>query len=222
MTEIEFHNLALLADLSGALYIADYDTLLVADLHFEKGSSLARFGLVIPPYDTRSTLDVLEDCIERLTPRRLISLGDSFHDRDAPERLSDEDRRRINRLGEQLEMIWITGNHDPDLPDDLPGMVCEEITLGRLQLRHEPSRTADGEICGHLHPAATIRQRGRRLRRRCFAANKNRLFMPAFGAFTGGLSVKSNAYQPYWGERDFIVWMIGEKSLHRFPSRVLL
>jgi len=63
---IEFQSLELQPDLSGALYIADYDTLLVADLHFEKGSSLARFGVIIPPFDTRSTLNALEDVVARV------------------------------------------------------------------------------------------------------------------------------------------------------------
>ena len=33
--------------------------LLVADLHFEKGSSFALRGMMLPPYDTRETLKAL-------------------------------------------------------------------------------------------------------------------------------------------------------------------
>ncbi len=219
---IEFHTLQLLPDLSGALFIPEYDTLLVADLHFEKGSSLARFGVIIPPFDTRSTLDGLEDVVGRFKPKTLISLGDSFHDRDGPERLGKTERERIDAMAKQTDLLWITGNHDPDLPDDLPGEVAEQVALGPLTLRHEPTICADGEICGHLHPAAIIQQRGRRLRRRCFAANKRRIFMPAFGAYTGGLNVKDKAFEPYWKQRDFVVFMLGKTAIHRLPSRVLL
>lgn len=219
---IEFQSLQLQPDLSGALFVPDYDTLLVADLHFEKGSSLARFGVVVPPFDTRSTLDTLEEVVSRLKPKTLVSLGDSFHDRDGPQRLENDERKRIDRLTKQTDLLWITGNHDPELPDDLPGNVAEQITLGPLTLRHEPTLAAEGEICGHLHPAAIIKQRGRRVRRRCFAANKNRIFMPAFGAYTGGLNVKSDAYAPYWGKEGFVAFMIGKTAIHRIPSRVLL
>ena len=219
---IEFHSVELQPDLSGALYIPDYDTLLVADLHFEKGSSLARFGVVIPPFDTRSTLDALEEVVGRRKPKTLVSLGDSFHDCDGPQRLGTDELSRISALARKTDLLWITGNHDPLLPDELPGDVAEQITLGNLTLRHEPHLSADGEICGHLHPAAIVRQRGRRLRRRCFAANKDRLFMPAFGAYTGGLNVKSDVFAPYWGDREFVAFMLGKTAIHRFPSRVLL
>jgi len=219
---IEFYSLQLQPDLSGALYIPDYDTLLVADLHFEKGSSLARFGVVIPPFDTRSTLDALEDVVTRLKPQTLISLGDSFHDRGGPERLGADELARIAVLAAQTDLLWITGNHDPELPDELPGDVAEQITLGDLTLRHEPTLAAKGEICGHLHPAAIIKQRGRKVRRRCFALNKQRIFMPAFGAYTGGLNVKSDAYVPYWGGQGFVALMLGKTAIHQIPSRVLL
>ncbi len=219
---IEFQSLKLVPDPSGALYIPDYDILLVADLHFEKGSSLARFGVIIPPFDTRSTLDTLEDVVTRLKPKTLVSLGDSFHDRAGPQRLGSNEIERISALARQTQLLWITGNHDPDLPDDLPGDVAKQITVGNLTLRHEPTMDANGEICGHLHPAAIIKQRGRRVRRRCFAANQKRIFMPAFGAYTGGLNVKSDAFIPYWGKKEFVVFMLGKKTIHRIPSRALL
>ena len=193
----------------------------MADLHFEKGSSLARFGVIIPPFDTRSTLEALQSVVSRYQPETVISLGDSFHDRDAPHRLSDADRNTIRQIASQIDLLWITGNHDPVLPDDLPGRVASQIMLGPLTLCHEPSLDADGEICGHLHPAAIIQQRGRTIRRRCFAGNENRLFMPAFGAYTGGLNVTSPPYAPYWNDQPFHAWMIGKSAIHKFASSKL-
>ena len=218
---IGLKSINLQLDLSGGLYIPEYKALLVADLHFEKGSSLARFGVIIPPFDTRSTLETLQTVVSRYQPEILISLGDSFHDRDGPGRLRPEDRAVISDIATQTNLLWITGNHDPELPDNLPGKVATEISLGPLVLRHEPSLTADGEICGHLHPAAIIKQRGRTIRRRCFAGNKQRLFMPAFGAYTGGLNVTSAPFIPYWGEQAFSAWMIGKSGIHKFASSKL-
>ena len=218
---IRFQSIDLHPDLTGGLYIPDYKTLLVADLHFEKGSSLARFGIIIPPFDTRSTLEALQSVVSRYQPETLISLGDSFHDRDAPHRLSDDDRNTIRQIASQTDLLWITGNHDPVLPDDLPGRVASQIMLGPLTLCHEPSLDADGEICGHLHPAAIIQQRGRTIRRRCFAGNEKRLFMPAFGAYTGGLNVTSPPYAPYWNDQPFHAWMIGKSAIHKFASSKL-
>jgi hypothetical protein len=54
---------------SGALWLERESTLVVADLHFEKGSSYAaRFGQMLPPYDTRETLDRLDREIALLSP----------------------------------------------------------------------------------------------------------------------------------------------------------
>ncbi len=219
---IKFQTLELIPDLSGALFIPQYKALLVADLHFEKGSSLARFGVIIPPFDTRSTLDTLEEVVSRYQPEMLISLGDSFHDNDAPHRLNPQDLERILKLGERTDMAWITGNHDPLLPSFLPGHVADEICLGPLTLRHEPTLETDGEICGHLHPAAIVSHRGRRIKRRCFAGNHERLFMPAFGAYTGGLSVKDKPYAPYWNDQKFTAWLLGKTAVHRFASNKLI
>src|SRR5688500_17295907 len=163
-------DLDLEPDISGALYVPDYRTLLVADLHFEKGSSFAKRGLHIPPYDTRSTLTALETVIVRRKPLRLVSLGDSFHDARAGERLDEGDLARLRRLCETLDVCWLIGNHDPVLPRGLGGRIASEISLGPLTLRHLPrSRLgSEIEIAGHLHPVASISRRGRRITLRSF------------------------------------------------------
>jgi len=66
----------LIADNSGALYWPGEATLLVADLHLEKGSAHAERGSFLPPYDTRQTLMRLAEVIDRYEPARVIALGD--------------------------------------------------------------------------------------------------------------------------------------------------
>src|SRR4029450_8482542 len=104
LTRIPVGGLDFLADLTGALYAPDYRALLVADLHFEKGSSVARRGVHLPPYDTRSTLKTLMEAVERPRPQRLLALGDSFHDRAGPDRLDETDRAAIGTLGKAVEV----------------------------------------------------------------------------------------------------------------------
>jgi uncharacterized protein len=175
----------LVPDLTGALYMPDDRTLIAADLHFEKGSSRRANGVHLPPYDTRSTLTLLADAVARWRPQRLVLLGDSFHDERGPQRLDAADAAGIDALGQTTEIIWIAGNHDPVLDADLPGTVAHEMWLGPLVLRHEPCPGAVNEIAGHLHPVAAVQRRGRKLRRRCFAGNDERLILPAFGAYAG-------------------------------------
>ena len=95
-------------DLSGALYVPDFAALLVADLHLEKGSSLARRGVHLPPYDTRQSLRQLQVVIGNVKPRRLIFLGDSFHDGAARERIDESDLAGLRAITAACETIWIT------------------------------------------------------------------------------------------------------------------
>lgn len=219
-TKLALAGLDFVPDLSGALFIPDYDALLVADLHLEKGSSFVKRGLYVPPYDTRATLTILEGALLRLKPQRLIALGDSFHDTGAEKRIDAGDLARIRRVSEAIEVLWLTGNHDPRLPAGIGGRVLTEIALGPLTLRHLPKEHLEGEIeiAGHLHPVASITRRGRRVRSRSFVADGRRLIMPAFGAYTGGLDVSAPEISSLFAKEGFTAWMIGRSSIYGFSS----
>ncbi len=211
-----------LADNSGALYWPAESALIVADLHFEKGSSYARRGLMLPPYDTRETLSRLASTLDRYDPATVVCLGDSFHDDDGAERMSAEDRETLRMLQEDREWIWVTGNHDAGLSDRLGGVVTNEITVEGLTLRHEPvAARITHEIAGHLHPAAKVNLFGHTIRRPCFAGNGRRLVLPAFGAFTGGLNVLDAAFEPLFGDAGISVWLMGQDGLYPVASRLL-
>jgi len=182
---------------SGALWLAADRVLVVADLHLEKGSSYARRGQLLPPYDTRETLDRLEAETRAMAPRAVILLGDSFHDAGAESRLHSDDRARIGALAGGRALVWVIGNHDRAGPRMLPGEVAATIDFGRLRLTHEPaSGDSPGEIAGHLHPCARVRAAGGAVRRRCFVTDGERIILPAFGALTGGLNVRDPAFAP--------------------------
>ncbi|MEO9873709.1 MAG: ligase-associated DNA damage response endonuclease PdeM [Anderseniella sp.] len=208
--------------LSGALYVPEYDTLLIADLHLEKGSSRAHLGQLLPPYDTRAGLLSLQAAIAWWTPARVMLLGDSFHDAHGPDRMAQADRALLEKLATETEFIWLSGNHDPSLPAHLPGTRSVEIALGDITLRHEPGAGAVNEIAGHLHPVAAIRRRGRRVRTKCFVISPARIILPAFGAYTGGLDVRHEAFRPLLAGEAFRVIMIGKTALHALPGRAVL
>lgn len=215
---ITLSGMDLIPDLSGALYAPDFRTLLVADLHLEKGTSLARRGVHLPPYDSRESLLQLKSVLNETKPERLVFLGDSFHDNDARDRLDADDLATLRAITSESETLWITGNHDSLPPKDIGGRVVSEVMLGAVTLRHEPRTlsVSEFEIAGHLHPAAAIHTRGHRIRCRCFIADRSRIIMPAFGSYTGALSVMSKAFEGLFGE--YHVWMIGTKAIHRFPG----
>jgi uncharacterized protein len=205
------------ADISGALFWDEQSLLVVSDLHLEKGSSFAARGVLLPPYDTVATLSRLAAVIARYDPRMVIALGDSFHDREAHERLSEADREALAALQARRDWIWISGNHDPALPRDLGGVVATEVAIGPVTFRHEPTG-AIGEIAGHLHPKARVPTRGRSVERRCFASDGERAVMPAFGAYAGGLSVRDRAFEKVFGSLEFMAHLLGDNRLHAIAA----
>lgn len=218
---IKLGGLEFVPDLSGALYATEFRTLLVADLHLEKGSSLARRGVHLPPYDTRETLRHLEAVIAACSPAQLIFLGDSFHDVDAHERIPNDDIAKLRDITTRVTTIWISGNHDPVVPVTIGGQLASEVSLGGVTLRHEPRALGEGqyEIAGHLHPAASIDHRGHRIRCKCFIADERRIVMPAFGSFTGALGISAPPFAALFAPDAFHVWMLGGTAVHRFPAK---
>lgn len=215
-------SVSLVPLVEGALWWPEERTLVVADLHLEKGSSFARRGQMLPPYDTIATLKRLAAVMARLAPARVIALGDSFHDRNGGDRLNEADRAALRAMTASAEWIWIAGNHDPDPPRDLGGWATSELSIGPLTFRHEPRPGAQpGEIAGHLHPSARLVGRGRSIRRRCFAADGRRLVLPAFGALAGGLNVLDAAFRPLFDGRAFHAWMLGD-AVHAIAGHRLV
>jgi len=218
--EIAVSGVAATLDLSGAMYCPDHDALVVADLHFEKGSSFARRGQLLPPYDTRETIGPLALAIERYRPATVIALGDSFHDLDGPERLVADDRAALARLQRGRRWIWITGNHDRALPPSIGGEVVEELALGALVLRHEPVAGAVRELAGHLHPVGKVVMRGRAVRRRCFVTDGERCLLPALGAYAGGLNACDPAIRRLF-PKGFTAHLIGEGRIFAIAQGML-
>ncbi len=215
-------RLALVPDLSGALFLPDERTLIVADLHLEKGSAFAARGVFLPPYDSAATLSVLTAAILRHQPARVIALGDSFHDRGGQARLDPACRAALASLQAGRDWLWITGNHDPQIGPALGGETADEIEIAGVALRHEPDAARLGfEIAGHLHPAAKVRMRGRALRRRCFALSAGRCVMPAMGAYAGGLNLRDRAFRPLFRE-GVSAHILGDGRLFRIDERLLL
>lgn len=221
MTLLSVNGESLVATTAGALYWPTRETLIVSDLHLEKGSHFATRGVLLPPYDTRTTLRRLAVLIKALKPACIISLGDAFHDCEAEARMDDDDATLLEALARAVRWIWILGNHDPAPPLRFPGEVDRCLRLGRLIFRHEPAAGgAAGEIAGHLHPAARVKAETRMMRRRCFASDGERLVMPAFGAFAGGLNVLDQAFSNILPEPT--AYLLGATGVYLFRAAALL
>lgn len=190
MVPFSFGGQRLLALGAGALMWPARRALLVADLHLEKASWLARLGQFLPPYDSHETLARLAALVAATGAEELWCLGDSFHDPGGCARLPAAAREALTTLTGRVRWTWITGNHDPVLVDRCGGKVAAEALVDGLVLRHEARADEPRpELSGHFHPKLRVRVRGRQVARRCFVATESKLILPAFGALTGGLDV---------------------------------
>ncbi len=202
----------------GLLWLPRSKTLVASDLHFEKGSAFAAIGALLPPYDTAETLSRLALVMDTLAPELFIALGDSFHDVDAQTRLHEADKHRLLALSRTTPTIWIEGNHDPQVPTWLIGDRAGNVTHDGLFFTHEPTGRIVGEVAGHLHPCARVTgASGRSVRRRCFVSDGCTLIMPAFGAFTGGLSVRDVAFDSLFQKAPIALVMGGTP---RNPTKI--
>jgi len=172
---------------TGALWWPEQGLLCVSDLHLGKSERIARRGGgTLPPYDTRDTLTRLAADLARTQARIVVCLGDSFDDLDAAHALPEDERLWIAKLQAGRRWVWIAGNHDPG-PVELGGTLLTELPVAPLSFRHIAKPGASGEISGHYHPKATLRSRGRAVTRPAFLLDCDRVILPAYGTYTGGL-----------------------------------
>jgi hypothetical protein len=152
----------------------------------------------------------------------LVLLGDSFHDTRSPSRMGAEDARRVAALARGRTLVWIVGNHDREALDGLAGEILETLEVEALTLRHDPlDGERPGEVSGHLHPCARIRGPGGVVRRRCFLTDGERLILPAFGAYAGGLNARDRAFAGLFA-RPPIAAALGERKVHPIPWKALV
>jgi uncharacterized protein len=214
---LQFAGERLMLDPDGALFWPARKLLAVADLHLEKGSAAAARGSLLPPWDTRATLDRLAALLRRWRPETVVALGDSFHDAGGSGRLDPRDLGRLRLMAAAHRFVWVLGNHDPAPPERLAGEAVAHWQSGPLRFRHQalPDAAAAGELCGHHHPKAQVQARGAMVSRPCFVVDGRRLMLPALGAYTGGLDVRDPAIAalfPHGGR----VFLLGRERLFSF------
>jgi len=179
---------------SGALWWAKERLLAVSDLHLGRTERQARLGGgLLPPYETEDTLNRLETVIGETSARTIVLVGDSFDDLTAAEEIADQISERLLRMAAGRKFVWVAGNHDPGSVD-LPGSNMSTYRHGDLMFRHIAKPGAEGEISGHYHPKARFRLKGQFISRPCFLADDQRIILPAFGTYTGGLDIQNPAF----------------------------
>ena len=179
---------------TGALWWPDHELLCVSDLHLGKSERIVRRGGgPLPPSEPRATLTRLAADLALTHARTGICLGDSFDDLGAAEALPEEEKLWITRLQAGRRWVWVEGNHAPG-PVDLGGSHLAELVRAPLTFRHIAQKGTSGEVSGHYHPKASMPLRGRTVTRPAFLFDSDRLILPAYGTYTGGLSTTADVF----------------------------
>ena len=185
-------------DKSGSIFLEDLNTLIFSDLHLGKSLSFANLGNFIPPFDLDETLLNLKSIIEKYKPKRLISLGDSFHENKSIHKMERKYVNIINNLLHKIDITWIEGNHDSNLlfKEKIQGNFKNFYKLKNFKFVHSKSEIDElniFEFSGHYHPKVTLKFNGLNYSYKCFILTDNFCILPSFGTYTGGLDIKSNA-----------------------------
>jgi uncharacterized protein len=206
-----------------ALYWPVHRALIVADLHLEKASSYAIHGQMLPPYDSRATLELIADLAREYDAQAVICLGDNFHDVAGEARLQGEAAALLQSMTQLYDWTWITGNHDPDVAALWGGVVVVERILGGIMLRHQAEPGWNGpEISGHFHPKLRMTIRRRTVSRRAFVISDTKIIMPAFGALTGGMDASDPVITTAMGGASTQAFVPVKGQLSRFALHTAL
>jgi putative SbcD/Mre11-related phosphoesterase len=179
-----------------AVYLADADALVLADLHVGRESSSQ---VAAPISDADDLIGRLNALLATYEPATAVFAGDilhSFGHLPVPARQTVEELwNTCESAG--IDAIAVAGNHDDRLSDCWPGGVEAETELsdGTIVCHgHEPpERRGDRYIIGHDHPALGIEG----VRRPCYLFGEKAfrggdlLVLPAFTRLAGGVECNS-------------------------------
>lgn len=212
MLEIELAGAVVGLHSSGAVWLPDSATLLVADAHFGKAVSFRQLGVPVPQGTTSATLAQLSAVVAQCAARRVVFLGDFLHSARAHAPATLAALGRWRQAHASLALTLVRGNHDSRAGDP-PAALGVEVVNEPLRLHangtawalcHHPQTVVGAYVlAGHLHPCMRLSGRGQdRLRLPCFwlgdAATRPVGVLPAFGHFTG-----MHPVQPERGDRVF-------------------
>jgi uncharacterized protein len=181
-----------------AIYWPAARTLLVADLHWGKCETFRAGGAPLPQGLLEADLQRLSNALRATESSRLIVIGDLLHTAIG---ITDWLVDTIAEWRERhagIEILVAPGNHDRRIAAvadiwrlSIAGAVYEE---GPFAFVHDPDDAAPAagqySWAGHLHPMITLRGRGDCIRLPCFWMGQAVGVLPAFSAFTDGMSIQ--------------------------------
>ena len=217
MKVINFNNHKFQISKEGILFWFDKQIAIIADLHLEKGSSFGPSGQFLPPYDSEETLKKILNTIKDHKIKKIILLGDTFHDKNAISRMSEKVTFLFRSLIEKYEVIFILCNHESKLEISQINFLNEYV-IDDIHFIHEALQTSVFQISGHFHPVATVKSNIKKITAKCLLHTNNHIILPSIGQYTGGLNITNPVLKPFVNNESEI-YMLTKKSIYKFTSK---
>ena len=217
MKAINFNNHKFQISKEGILFWFDKQIAIIADLHLEKGSSFGPSGQFLPPYDSEETLKKIFKATKNHKIKKIILLGDTFHDKNAFDRMSEKVFILFKSLIEKYEVIFILGNHESKFEIGRINFLNEYV-IDDIHFIHQALPTSIFQISGHFHPVASVKSSIKKITAKCLLHTNNHIIMPSFGQYTGGLNINNPVFKPFVNNESNI-YMLTKKSIYKFTSK---
>ena len=220
MKIINFNNRNFQISKEGVLFWFEKKIAIISDLHLEKGSGYGLAGQFLPPYDSEETLTKLINTTKKYNIKKIILLGDTFHDKNAFIRMSKKVLFLFETLLKKYEIIFVLGNHENNM--ELENLkFYNEYVLDGIHFIHQASKKHIYQISGHYHPIATVTTGSKKITGKCFIQLKYNLILPSFGVYTGGLNIKNKIFREIF-EKEPRIYFLGKKAVYKYPLKFYL
>lgn len=197
---------------SGALWLPEQGTALIADLHLGFAWAQRRRGELWPLTDAGAKEKLAALCRD-LNPQTLVLVGDIIH---APNPGPEEAKLIAETLAVHPHIICVAGNHDRG-QNYQPEWRCAGIRA--IHGDHlPPAPEADTlTVVGHFHPVMKLRDAAQIKRRhRAFLHGNGLLVLPAFSPFASGTDMRDEMpveLQTYFGKNEVEVTLTSGQKL---------
>jgi putative SbcD/Mre11-related phosphoesterase len=191
-----------MAHASGALWLPDRRTAVVADLHLGYGWAQRRRGEPGAVADG-GVRDNLEKLLAELEPQELIVAGDLVHAARPGKAERELIESTLEALATRVQVTLVPGNHDRRFVRDFQHArleVAPNWTSRGLRVVHgheTADACGDHVIFGHLHPAWPVCDDAGAVQKvPVFVAGGQATILPAFSPFAGGVPLHAALTAP--------------------------
>jgi uncharacterized protein len=215
------------------LYLSEYETFIISDIHIGYEESLNRQGILIPRNSYNDLMIRLEKALENIKKKNIIKTivinGDLIHEFG---KISKKEKELIHKFLKFLSgygaVILIEGNHDKALKYivDESVEIKDKLVLGKTLIIHGdkiPSKDLlkiiKSIVIGHEHPAVAVTSGSRVEKYKCFLKgkyeSKELIVMPSCNLFIEGTDVlREKMLSPFLKKNNilnFEVYIIEDK-----------